>query len=163
MYGYEPRPLPSVISETHIPAAESCIKELSEARNKALAAHDITHRVMKDQSMVKFSPFLKGDKVWLEACNLKCLYENHKLTPKREGPFLISEVLSPITYRLAIPTKWKIHNTFHASLLSPYHENNVHGPNYMRPPPDLIEGEEEYEVKAILSHQGSARNRSYLM
>jgi len=108
MYGYEPRPLPSVISETHIPAAESCIKELSEARNEALAAHDITHRVMKDQSMVKFSPFLKGDKVWLEARNLKCLYENCKLAPKREGPFLISEVLSPITYRLAIPTKWKI-------------------------------------------------------
>ena len=33
----------------------------------------------------------------------------------------------------------------------------------MRPPPDLIKGEEEYEVKAILSHQGSTRNRSYLV
>ena len=163
MYGYKPRPLPSVISETHIPVAESCIRELSEARREALAAHDIARRVMKDRSTARFSPFQKGDKVWLEAQNLRCLYENRKFAPKREGPFLISEVLSPITYRLAIPTKWKIHNTFHASLLSPYHENNVHGPNYMRPPPDLIEGEEEYEVKAILSHQGSARNRSYLM
>jgi len=101
--------------------------------------------------------------VWLEARNLRCLYENRKFAPKREGPFLISEVLSPITYRLAIPTRWKIHNTFHASLLSPYRENSVHGPNYTRPPPDLIEGEEEYEVKAILSHRGSARNRSYLV
>jgi len=163
MYGYEPRTLPLVISETHIPAAESRIKELSEARNKALAAHDIAHKVMKDRSTAKFSPFQKGDKVWLEAHNLKCLYENHKFAPKQEGPFLIFEVLSPITYGLAIPMKWKIHNTFHTSLLSPYHENNMHGPNYTRPPPDLIKGEEEYEVKAILSHWGSARNRLYLV
>jgi len=110
MYGYEPRPLPSVISETHIPAVEGRIRELSEARREALAAHDIACRVMKDRSTARFSPFQKGDKVWLEARNLKCLYENRKFAPRREGPFLISEVLSPITYRLAIPTKWKIHN-----------------------------------------------------
>lgn len=41
MYGYEPRPLPTVISDTHLPAAESHIKELSEARNEANAAHDL--------------------------------------------------------------------------------------------------------------------------
>jgi len=163
MYSYELRPLPSIISKTHIPAAESHIKELSEARNEALAAHDIARRVMKDWSMTKFSPFLKGDKVWLKACNLKCLYKNCKFTPKWEGPFLISKVLSPVTYCLAIPTKWKIHNMFHASLLSPYHKNNVHGPNYMRPPPDLIEGEEEYKVEAIIAHQSSTWNRSYLV
>jgi len=39
--------------------------------------------------------------------------------------------------------------------------NNVHGPNYMRPPPDLIKGEEEYKVEAIITHQGSTWNRSY--
>ena len=163
MYGYEPRPLPSVISETLIPAAEDRIKELSEARKEAVAAHDLAHKAMKDRNSGKFVPFAKGDKVWLEAQNLKCLYENHKFAPKREGPFLISEVLSPITYRLSIPSKWKIHNTFHASLLSPYCENNVHGPNYMRPPPDLIGTEEEYKVEAIIAHRGSTRNRSYLM
>ena len=93
--------------------------------------------------------------MWLEARNLKCLYENRKFAPKREGPFLISEVLSPITYCLSIPSKWKIHNTFHASLLSPYRENDVHGPDYTRPPPDLIGTEEEYEVEAIIAHRGS--------
>ena len=68
-----------------------------------------------------------------------------------------------VTYHLSIPSKWKIHNTSHASLLSPYRENDVHGPNYMRPPPDLIRTEEEYEVEAIITHQGSTRNRSYLV
>ena len=32
----------------------------------------------------------------------------------------------------------------------PYEENNVHGPNYVQPPPDLIDGEEEWEVEHII-------------
>jgi hypothetical protein len=47
---------------------------------------------------------------------------------------------------------WNIHDVFHASLLSPYHESTEHGPNYSRPPPDLLKGEEEYEVKCIINH-----------
>jgi hypothetical protein len=31
----------------------------------------------------------------------------------------------------------------------PYVETMEHGENYLRPPPDMIEGEEQYEVKAI--------------
>ena len=146
-----------------IPAAKDHIKEPSEARKEAAATHDLARRAMKDRNSGKFTPFAKGDKVWLEAQNLKCLYENRKFAPKWEGPFSISEVLSSITYRLSIPLKWKIHNTFHASLLSPYRENDVHSPNYMRPPPDLIRTEEKYEVEAIITHRGSARNRSYLV
>ena len=109
---------------------------------------------MKDWNSGKFTPCAKGDKVWLEAHNLKCLYENHKFAPKREGPFSISKVLSPIMYYLSIPSKWKIHNIFHTFLLSPYHKNDVCSPNYMRPSPDLIGTEEEYEVEANLEHVG---------
>ncbi len=29
----------------------------------------------------------------------------------------------------------------------PYYETQTHGPNFTRPPPDLIDGEEEYEVE----------------
>ena len=39
MMGYEPRTLPSVISNTTIPAIETRLKALSAARNEALAAH----------------------------------------------------------------------------------------------------------------------------
>ncbi|KIN92934.1 hypothetical protein M404DRAFT_36574 [Pisolithus tinctorius Marx 270] len=53
-------------------------------------------------------------------------------------------------YHLAIPAQWKLHNVFHASLLSPYCENDIHGPNFPAPPPDLINEEEEYEVEAIV-------------
>ena len=91
-------------------------------------------------------PFKKGEKVWLEARNLKHLVTNLKFAPKREGPFTITKVLSPITYQLCLPKTWKIHPIFHATLLSPYHENNVHGPNFPTPPPDLIAGEEQYKI-----------------
>ena len=84
-----------------------------------------------------------GDQVWLEGRNLRVERPSIKLTPKRYGPFKIRKVLSPITYQLELPPQWKIHDVFHVDLLTPYHETELHGPNYMRPPPDLINGEEE--------------------
>ena len=48
-------------------------------------------------------------------------------------------------------------------LLSPYLETTVHGPNYMRPPPDLIEGEEQYEVEVIQGHKRWGHGYRYLV
>ena len=111
----------------------------------------------------KFVPFMKGEKVWLEAQNLKRSITDPKFTPKREGPFTITKVLSPISYQLHLPKTWKIHPVFHATLLLPYRENNVHGPNFPAPPPDLIAGEEEYEIEWILHHRGPSFRRSFLI
>ena len=99
-----------------------------------------------------YQPFTKGQKVWLEGRNLSMSY-NKKITTKREGPFLITEVLGPVNYRLKLPDKWKHHDTFHASLLMPYKENDIHGPNFPQPPADLIAGHEEYEVERIIQHR----------
>src|SRR6266702_1355635 len=116
MMGYEPRALPSVISDTSIPAVETCLKTLSAARNEALAAHELARQTMAARTRRHFSPFCKGDKVWLEARNLKRRVANPKFAAKREGPFVITKVLSPITYQLRLPSSWKIHPVFHASL-----------------------------------------------
>jgi len=51
---------------------------------------------------------------------------------------------------------------FHASLLSPYKENSVHRKNFPAPPPDLIQGEEKYEIEKILRHCGTPTNRFFL-
>jgi hypothetical protein len=53
-----------------------------------------------------------------------------------------------------------MYNVFHASLLTPYEENKIHGPNYPQPPPDIIDNEEEWEVERIIRHKGS-KNISY--
>jgi len=96
--------------------------------------------------------FKEGDQVWLEATNLKLPYHTPKLAPRHQGPFHISKVISPVAYRLVLPLSWGIHDVFHSLLLLPYKETAAHGPNFTRPPPDLIEGEEEYEVEAVINH-----------
>jgi hypothetical protein len=94
----------------------------------------------------------KGQKVWLEAKNLSLPYGSIKLAPRRHGPFLIKRVISPVVYQLCLPPQWTIHPVFHASLLTPYVETKEHGENFSRPPPDLIDDEEQYKVEAIRSH-----------
>ncbi|PCH45106.1 hypothetical protein WOLCODRAFT_77368, partial [Wolfiporia cocos MD-104 SS10] len=43
------------------------------------------------------------------------------------------------------------HLVFHAMPLKPFVETRVHRLNNSRPLPDLIKGQEEYKVEAILS------------
>src|SRR6201999_1143597 len=105
--------------------------------------------------------FQKGDKVWLEARNLKLPYGTPKLLPRRYGPFKISEIVSPVAYRLALPPRWNIHPVFHASLLTPAHETKMNGPLYSQPPPDIIDGEPEYEVERILDERFTGRDKRH--
>jgi hypothetical protein len=76
-----------------------------------------------------------------------------KMAPKREGLFEVEEVLGPVTYRLKLPTTWKIHNVFHAVLLKPYVKTEVHEENFSRPILDILDGEEVDNVKTILRHR----------
>ena len=64
-----------------------------------------------------------------------------------------------MAYQLQLPPTWIIHDVFHASLLSPYSKTPAHGPNFSRPPPDLIGGEEEYEVESIKAHRYFGQNK----
>src|SRR5713226_7280102 len=111
------------------------------------------------------SSFQVGTQVWLEGTHLRLPYQATKLAPKRYGPFEITREISPVAYQLRLPIAWNIHNVFHVSLLSPYRKTDAHRPNYSRPPPDLIEGEEEYEVERVINHRytGRARTLQYLI
>jgi hypothetical protein len=80
--------------------------------------------------------FKTGQEVWLEAKNLQLPYQTPKLAPKQHSPFCITRQISPVVYQLQLPDAWKIHNVFHASLLTPYRKTLQHGPNYIKPPPN---------------------------
>jgi transposase InsO family protein len=163
MMGYEPKDIPLAFEKTNTPTAEFRLKTLKEARNEASAAHELARQKVAERSTRGFTPFEKGQKVWLDGRNLKIGYESRKLAPKREGPFEISEVMGPVTYRLILPNQWRVHPVFHASLLSPYRETDTHGPNFLQPPPDLIEGEEEYKVEVIIAHKKRGSGYQYLV
>jgi hypothetical protein len=100
-----------------------------------------------------------GDQVWLEGRHLRTNQPTAKLSARRHGPFKVLEVLLKVSYRLELPTQWSIHPVFHIDLLTPYRETPTHGVNYPRPPPDLVDGEEEYEVEKILDAQPRGRGR----
>jgi hypothetical protein len=94
--------------------------------------------------------FEVGDQVWLEGCYLQTNQLTTKLVPKPHGPFKVIQVMSLVNYHLKLPMQWSIHPVFHIDLLTPYHETTMHSTNYQHPPPDLVDGEEEYEVEAVL-------------
>jgi hypothetical protein len=103
--------------------------------------------------------YKQGKQVWLEATHLKIHHQKMKLRPKRYGPFKIIKEISPMAYQLRLPMARGIHNVFHASLLSPYHKMTAHGPNFSRPPLELIDGEEEYQVEHIMGHRKMGRGK----
>jgi hypothetical protein len=94
-----------------------------------------------------------GQLAWLEGKNLPLPYETIKLAPQQHGPFKVNKIISPVAMQLELPAQWSIHPVFHTSLLTPYVKTPSHSLNFTRPPPNLIDGEEEYEVEQIRSHQ----------
>ncbi len=124
--------------------------------------------VKAQQSWVKHKDmpkYCEGDYVWLEGHHLCTNQPTAKLVPKRHGPFPIVQVMSPVNYRLKLPTQWGIHDVFHIDLLTPYQETDLHGSNYSRPAPDLVDNEEEYKVEKILDSWqfGRGRKRQYII
>jgi hypothetical protein len=104
----------------------------------------------------------------LDGKNLHTSHPTQKLAPKRYGPFKVIDVINPVSFRLDLPLQWKqkkVHPVFHTSLLSPYKEMEEHGKNFPEPPPDLVEGEEEYEVEQVLDSRrhGCGKNLQYLL
>jgi hypothetical protein len=70
--------------------------------------------IKAQQSWVKHRDtpkYKEGDQVWLEGKNLRINQPTAKLAPRRHGPFKVIQVMSPVNYRLELPTQWSIHVT----------------------------------------------------
>jgi Integrase zinc binding domain/Integrase core domain len=149
--GESPKALSLTYENTKFPSIDDKIKQIMTDRDKALAAHKLARARIVKRRQNMFTPFTVGQKVWLDTQNMKTNYHK-KMAPKREGPFKVEEVLGLVTYRLKLPTTWKVHNVFHTVLLKPYVETEVHGENFSWPIPDILDEEEVYNVKTILKH-----------
>ena len=160
MFGESPVAIPLSFENTKYPSIEEKMAMLLRNREEALAAHELARNRIADRRKSTFTPFKRGDQVWLDSWNLKTTYHK-KMKPKREGPFTITEVLGLVTYQLDLPKTWRIHNVFNAILLRRYKENEVYGQNFTKPPPDLSEGEEVYKVETILNHRKRGRGYQY--
>ena len=83
------------------------------------------------------------------------------------GPFKVLKQISPVIYRLLLPSQMKIHNVFYVDLLTPYVETQAYGENYPQPPSEIINGEEEYKVEMIIDdcyiRQGRKKKKQFLV
>ena len=146
-----------------IPQVTLRVQQFKEARTQA---QELMVKVQKTWVKHRNTPkFRVGDQVWLEGRNLRITQPAAKLRPKRHGPFKVIQVMSPVNYRLELPMQWSIHPVFHIDLLTLYRKMPIHGTNYLRPPPDLIDGEEEYEVEYVLAKRrfGRCHQLQYLV
>ena len=143
---------------------EAAKQHLNLVHQKHLQAIDAINQATKGKSVIP-SQYKVDNEVWLEASNLKTRHQKTKLAPKQYGPFKIIREISPVAYQIKLPASWGIHDVFHTSLLTPYHETAAHGPNYSRPPLDVIKGEEEYTMEKIINHRKNKRSKcvSYLI
>src|SRR6267142_3235157 len=63
----------------------------------------------------KWTPYVKGQKVWSQGTHLSTSHPFVELRPKQLEPFQIIGMVGSVTYRLNLPEKWKIHDAFHAT------------------------------------------------
>ena len=134
------RPFKSPTVEARMQQMKQACQDAKEALKKAADLEVPT----------RFEPYQLGDKVWLEGRNLTTTHPTAKLAPRHYGPFTITRVISRTSYQLKLPPQWKIHNVFHATLLTPYKETTLNGSHNQEPTPELINGQPKWEVKQIL-------------
>ncbi|CAJ0929151.1 unnamed protein product, partial [Ranitomeya imitator] len=102
-----------------------------------------------------------GDLVWLSSRYIPMKVSSPKFKPRFIGPYRISEVLNPVSFRLTLPASFSIHNVFHRSLLRRYMAPVV--PSIDPLAPVLVGWELEYIVEKILDSRVSRRKLQYLV
>jgi hypothetical protein len=93
--------------------------------------------------------FKVGNKVMVDARNMKSLRPTKKLDHKKVGPFRILRLVHNRACQLELPPNMYTHDVFSVGLLEPYRQSSIPGCQQPPPPPEVIEGEFEFEVESI--------------
>jgi hypothetical protein len=160
LFGMKPSIHITPTSESRSLTATERLIEVQQARLHAAQA-----LLRRYKMAIPKMQYEEGDQVWLDGRNLPLKTPSRKLAPKRYGPFTIRQKISAVAYRLDLPDYMRVHDVFHIDLLSPYKETEAYGPAFLLPPPDLVDGQEEQEIEAILDvrRKGRGRNFQYLI
>jgi hypothetical protein len=163
-YGFNPRHSPEIPSNIDVPRAEDFVvnlSDLSKELKKNLETASKKQENFANKHRTQAPEFKKNDKVWLNS-SLILRNKNKKLKPRKLGPFKIIKKISPVTYKLDLPKKYRIHPIIHVSELEPYYEDNFNR-TQAPPPPVIIDDEEEYEVEKILDKRKHYGKIQYLI
>jgi hypothetical protein len=165
-YGYRPNfTVPAGRAPLFL-SIDQRLEHLREARKEAEAAMRLAkERLQRDNEIRarRLHNFAPGDKVWLDAKDIRVHQKSRKLGPKRLGPFTVVKKHGDLDYELELPPSLKVHRVFHVDRLSPWKGNEVNGVNPPPPEPIEIDEEEEYEVDGVLDSRFYRRQLQYLV
>ena len=165
-YGFHPQigSLPRI--DTPIVSVENFVLHLQQVQKDteiSLQQAAIDMKRFYDRHRGKTPEFALGQKVLLDNADLAINRPSRKLAERRSGPFKIVKKVGTHAYQLELPLNWKnVHPVFHVSKLYAYKED-PENPNFNPPPPDIVEGEPEWEVETILDSKWTGNHLMYLV
>ena len=166
-YGFHPTFDPQLPNESKVPAAEEHIKnlqDLSELLREEMTKAQQSFKEYADRHRMEAHPSIQvGKRVWLYRGHFESTRPCKKLATRCLGPYLVTEQINPVAFRLKLPKKLKIHDVFHVSQLEPAPECTIPDRVQPPPPPIDIDGEEEFEVCAILDSRRFRKRLQYLV
>lgn len=152
--GYHPKFTVTVprVSQNNTPPADriKAFQDLYAKMKENIKMALERHAKHFDTKVLPQPDFQIGEKVWLDARNLRTNRPARKLDFKRVGPFPILEKVGTRSYRLQLPKTMKVHPVFHVDLLEKYHPDPIPGRTPRPLPPVVVDGEEEFVVEYIL-------------
>ena len=138
-----------------VEAANELVDRMQSAEAEARAALTKAKDDMVCYYNCRHTPapvFAPGDKVYLEANDITTTRLSAKLLHRRLGPYEIDHRVGTNTYRLLLLLQLRrLHPVFNVIKLTPAPVDPIPGQvSEPPPPPELIEGEPEYEVNYVL-------------
>lgn len=104
-----------------------------------------------------------GDLVMLNAKNIKTLRPCAKLDFKKLGPFKLLRKINNVTWKLQLPPSMKLSNSFHISLLEPYHASTFIDRPAHSSYPIIVDDQEEYAIEYIVDSRIKDGKLQYLV
>jgi len=160
---FEPRQNPSGL-ETVNEFTERMRTAIEEAKSAIHKAQDDMKRYY-DCRRTPAPVFNPGDKVFLDASDIRTTRPSQKLSHRRLGPFVVERRIGPMAYCLKLPHWMKqLHPVFNIVKLTPAPDDPIPGRKLTdHPPPIVIDGEPEWEVEEILNSRWHRRRFQYLV
>jgi len=161
--GFEPAQ-PASRLETVNEFTDGMHSALTEAKAAlAKAQEDMTRYY--NQRREPAPEYAPGDKVYLDGSDIRTSRPSKKLAHRFLGPYVVERRVGPNAYRLQLPHSMsRLHPVFPVVKLMPAPADPIPG-RRSDPPPDpvLVDGEEHYEVEAILDSRVFRRQLQYLV
>jgi hypothetical protein len=139
----------------------SLIEQFAKMKDNIAMAQTMQKKYA-DQRRVPME-FAVGDSVYLSTADLNLQRPSKKLSQKRIGPYKILGKVGKVAYKLDIPKRLRIFDTFHVSKLEKHHEDPFLSRAHPRPPPVIVDNEEVYEVDYLLDSRIHRRKLQYLV